>query len=451
MAEARFPADFLWGTATASYQIEGAVREDGRGETIWDRFSSTPGNIYLDQNGDVACDHYHRYRDDIRLMRDIGLRSYRFSIAWSRIFPRGGGGLNPAGLDFYQRLVDELLTAGIVPMATIYHWDLPQALQDQGGWQRRDTVKYYLDYAATLFERLGDRVKLWITQNEPQVVSHVGHGTGEHAPGIRDEAAALEVSHHLLLSHAQAVKLYQEYRGAEGKIGIALNLSPVYALSDDSPEDRQAALYCDGAHNRWFLDPVFTGSYPKDMLEISRNRFNAPTVQAGDEEDFKKAAIDFLGVNYYLRLTVRGPEKRDELFRPVRPEPGGAQLTEMGWEQFPEGLHAILMRVQKDYDPAEIYVTENGAAFKDQTIQDGQVQDDDRIKFLKDHFAAAHRAMQQGVKLKGYQVWSLMDNFEWSYGYSKRFGIIRVDCRTLERRPKKSAGWYERVIAESGF
>ncbi len=451
MAEARFPADFLWGTATASYQIEGAVREDGRGETIWDRFSRTPGNIYLDQNGDVACDHYHRYRDDVRLMRDIGLRSYRFSIAWSRIFPHGGGGLNPAGLDFYQRLVDELLTAGIVPTATIYHWDLPQALQDQGGWQRRDTVKYYLDYAATLFERLGDRVKLWITQNEPQVVSHLGHGTGEHAPGIRDEAAALEVSHHLLLSHAQAVKLYQEYKGAEGKIGIALNLSPVYALSDDSPEDRQAALYCDGAHNRWFLDPVFTGSYPKDMLEISRKRFNAPTVQAGDEEDFRKAAIDFLGVNYYLRLTVRGPEKSDELFRPVRPEPGGAQLTEMGWEQFPEGLHAILMRVQKDYDPAEIYVTENGAAFKDQTIQDGQVQDDDRIKFLKDHFAAAHRAMQQGVKLNGYQVWSLMDNFEWSYGYSKRFGIIRVDRRTLERRPKKSAGWYGRVIAESGF
>ncbi len=450
MAEATFPADFLWGTATASYQIEGAVREDGRGETIWDRFSSTPGNVYLDQNGDVACDHYHRYREDVRLMRDIGLRSYRFSIAWSRIFPRGGGGLNPVGLDFYQQLVDELLEAGIVPMVTIYHWDLPQALQDKGGWQRRDTVKYYLDYAATLFERLGDRVKLWITQNEPQVVSHLGHGTGEHAPGIRDEAAALEVAHHLLLSHAQAVQLYQEYRGTEGKIGISLNLSPVYALSD-SPEDRQAAAYCDGFHNRWFLDPVFTGRYPQDILEISRKRFDAPTIKAGDAEDFRRAAIDFLGVNYYLRLTVRGPEKSDELFTPVRPGRAGVRLTEMGWERFPEGLYALLVRVQKDYNPAEIYITENGVAFKDQTIRDGRVQDDDRIKFLKDHFAAAHRAMRQGAKLKGYQVWSLMDNFEWSYGYSKRFGIVRVDYQTLERMPKKSAYWYGRVIAENGF
>ena len=450
MAEFDFPKDFLWGTATASYQIEGAVHEDGRGETIWDRFSHTQGKVFQKQNGDIACDHYHRFLEDIRLMKDIGLRSYRFSVAWARIFPSGGGKRNTPGLDFYQRLVDELLTAGIVPMITLYHWDLPQSLQEKGGWSNRDTVKYYLDYAAAMFDSLADRVKLWITHNEPWVASFMGHDSGEHAPGIQDRKTAVQVSHHLLLSHAQTVSLFDEYRFGDGQIGITLNIAPAYPHTD-SPEDELAARYYDGYQNRWFLDPLFTGSYPEDMAEVYQKLYNAPTVEPEDMDAFKKSRIDFLGVNYYMRKILRRPEKEEDLFAEVRPDYQGVRFTEMDWEIYPDGLYTLLTRIQKDYDPPAMYVTENGIACPDRIDGNRRVPDEDRIEYLRSHLSAAHRAMQQGVKLKGYYVWSLIDNFEWAYGYSKRFGIVYVDYKSQERILKNSAHWYREVIADSGF
>jgi len=446
----QFPKDFLWGTATASYQIEGAVNEDGRGETIWDRFSHTPEKVYDNQNGDVACDHYHRYREDIRLMKEIGLKSYRFSIAWARIYPSGGGKLNTPGIDFYQRLVDELLGNGIIPMVTLYHWDLPQSLQDKGGWSQRDTVKYFLDFAGAMFDALCDRVQLWITHNEPWVAAYMGHKTGDHAPGIRDAGTALQVAHHLLLSHAQAVQLFQEYRKADGQIGITLNIAPAYP-DTDSPEDKQAAQYYDGYQNRWFLDPIFKGQYPEDMFELYRKQYEAPRIESEDLEDFKKSRIDFLGVNYYMRKILRRPERQNELFAELRPDYQGVRFTEMDWEVYPDGLYTLLTRIQKDYDPPALYVTENGIACRDTPSADGQIQDDERIAYLRDHFSAAYRAMQAGVKLKGYQVWSLIDNFEWAYGYSKRFGIVYVDYKTQARTLKKSAHWYRELISNSGF
>ena len=450
MAELSFPKDFLWGTATSSYQIEGGVNEDGRGETIWDRFSHTPGKVYRNQTGDIACDHYHRYKEDIQLMKEIGLRSYRFSTAWSRIFPAGGGRLNSAGLDFYQRLVDELLANGIIPMITLYHWDLPQSLQDRGGWTNPDTVKYYVDYAATVLDRLADRVPLWITHNEPWVASFLGHDTGEHAPGIRDTASALQVSHHLLLSHARAVLLFDEYRGADSRIGITLNIAPAYP-DGDSDEDEQAARYYDGYQNRWFLDPVFKGRYPEDMLEVYQERYCAPAIEPEDLATLEKSRVDFLGVNYYMRKILRRPENQGDLYTEVRPDYPGVQFTEMDWEVYPDGLYSLLTRIQRDYDPTEIYITENGIACPDRIDSDGRIHDDDRIAYLRSHFSAAHRAMREGVKLKGYYLWSLIDNFEWAYGVSKRFGIVYVDYKTQARIPKKSAHWYREVIADSGF
>ena len=450
MTGIQFPKDFLWGTATASYQIEGAVNEDGRGETIWDRFSHTPGKVYKNQNGDIACEHYHRYREDIRLMKAIGLKSYRFSIAWARIYPSGSGKINPAGIDFYQRLVDELLGSGIVPMITLYHWDLPQILQDKGGWGQRDTVKYFLDFAGTIFGALCDRVQLWITHNEPWVAAYVGHKTGDHAPGVRDAETALQVSHHLLLSHAQAVQLFQEYKKADGQIGITLNIAPAYP-DTDSPEDEQAAQYYDGYQNRWFLDPIFKGQYPEDMLELYRQRYEAPRIESEDLEDFKKSRVDFLGVNYYMRKILRRPERQNELFAELRPDYQGVRFTEMDWEVYPDGLYSLLTRIQKDYDPPALYVTENGIACRDLQSENGQIRDDERISYLRDHFSAAHKAIQAGVKLKGYYVWSLIDNFEWAHGYSKRFGVVYVDYDTQARILKESAHWYREVINNSGF
>jgi beta-glucosidase len=450
MPEISFPKDFLWGTATAAYQIEGAVNEGGRGETIWDRFSHAPGKVYQNQNGDIACDHYHRYREDIQLMTDIGLRSYRFSVAWSRIFPSGGGKINTPGLDFYQHLVDELLAAGIIPMITLYHWDLPQSLQDRGGWANRDTVKYYTDYAATMFDKLADRIQLWITHNEPAVVAFNGHDSGEHAPGIQDRQTALQVSHNLLLSHAQAAILFDEYRRGDNQIGITLNLAPAYP-DTDSPEDELAARYYDGMQNRWFLDPVFTGSYPEDMFEFYQKQYNAPAVEPEDLRAFRTSRIDFLGVNYYMRKILRRPEKQEDLFAEVRPDYQGVRFTEMDWEVYPDGLYKFLTRIQRDYDPPTLYVTESGIACPDQVDADGRVQDDERIEYLRSHFSAAHRALQEGVKLKGYYVWSLIDNFEWAYGYSKRFGVVYIDYKSQDRIPKSSANWYREVIANSGF
>ncbi len=446
MPDAIFPSDFLWGTATASYQIEGAVHDGSRGESIWDRFSHTPGKVLNGDTGDIACDHYHRYRDDVDIMEELGIGAYRFSIAWPRIFPEGRGKLNSAGMDFYENLVDTLLAKNIAPAVTLYHWDLPQALEDKGGWPARDTADYFTDYACTVFERLGDRVKMWITHNEPWVTAFLGYDLGMHAPGIRDKAKALRASHHLLLSHAKAVQVYRGL-GQNGKIGITLNLAPAYA-QHDTAEDEQAAVLSDGYLNRWFLDPVFKGTYPEDMAKIYRERYDAPDIGDGDLELMQSSTIDFLGVNYDSRKLVTRPEKPEDLFRDVKPQ--GAEFTAMGWEIFPEGLYALLTRLDGDYGRPELYITENGAAFEDARTSEGRIEDEDRIDYLRGHFEQAHRAIQDGVNLKGYYVWSLMDNFEWAFGYSRRFGLIYVDFDDLTRTWKQSARWYRDVIARGG-
>lgn len=449
MSRIIFPDGFLWGAATASYQIEGAVNEDGRGESIWDRFCHTPGNIMNGDKGDMACDHYHRYKQDIKTMKEMGLKTYRFSIAWPRIFPEGKGNLNQKGLDFYNSLVDELLENGIEPAVTLYHWDLPQKLQDLGGWARNDTTEYFADYAACVFKSLGDRVKIWITHNEPWVASFLGNTTGEHAPGLKDFSTTLQVSHNMILAHAKAVNVFRQMNIKDGKIGITLSMSPFHPASD-SVEDREAAVIGDGFENRWFLDPVFKGHYPKDIIGLCQDKLGSPVIGQGDMETIASSSIDFLGINYYFRILTR--KSKDSTFpgiEKIKPESGW--FTEMGWEVYPEGIYELLTRVSRDYGSPHIYITESGAAFKDNIINGGIVEDEDRLEYLKKHFAAAGRAIQDGVRLDGYFVWSLMDNFEWAFGYDRRFGLIRVDFETQERLWKKSGIWYKDVIAKNGF
>lgn len=442
---ARFPEGFLWGVATASYQIEGSWDKDGKGVSIWDTFSHTQGKIVDGSTGDVACDHYRRWREDIALMKELNVKAYRFSIAWTRIIPQGAGSVNPKGLDFYDRLVDGLLEAGIKPFATLYHWDLPQALQDIGGWANRDVAYYFTDYAAAVAHRLGDRVKHWMTHNEPWVVSWVGYGWGHHAPGIKNPKVALQVAHHLLLSHGLAVDVLRDLGDEETQIGIVLNLSPVH-LATESDEDKAAAKRNDGFHNRWFLDPIFTGSYPSDMWEWFGQL--VPEVKPGDMAIISRK-IDFLGVNYYTRSVVKHDPKGGLLqLSGVRIE--GSEYTEMGWEVYPDGLYELLIRLHRDYKVPAIYITENGAAFKDEVTDDGKVHDERRLNYLREHFLRAHRAIQEGVPLKGYFVWSLIDNFEWAYGYTKRFGIVYVDYTTQKRIVKDSGWWYKQVITENG-
>ncbi|SHJ17217.1 GH1 family beta-glucosidase [Thermoclostridium caenicola] len=443
-----FPKDFVIGTATASYQIEGAVLEGGRGASIWDIFSHMPGRILNGDTGDIACDHYHRYPEDIALMKEVGLKGYRMSVAWPRIFPQGRGKPSTAGLDFYNRLVDALLENDIEPMITLYHWDLPQALQELGGWGNRDTTDYFADYAYTVFNALGDRVKKWNTLNEPWVSAFAGHYIGRHAPGMRDAALAVQVSHHLMLAHAKAVEAFRQ-SGRDGQIGIALNLYPMYPASP-SEEDERAARFADGYHNRWFLDPVLKGTYPEDMLAIYRERFNAPDIRSGDMELIGRNPVDFLGINYYFRKVIRRSESTDILqLNEVKPE--GSEYTEMGWEVWPQGLLDLLGRIHKDYQDPRMVITENGAAFKDEIIMDGVVQDEDRIRFLQGHLEAARQAIAEGIRLEGFYIWSLIDNFEWAFGYSKRFGIFHVDYGTLERKWKKSAQWLKKFIEENGL
>lgn len=443
--EFSFPQGFVWGAATSAYQIEGAWNDDGKGESIWDRFSHTPGKIADGSTGDVACDHYHRYPEDMAVMKAIGLGAYRFSISWPRILPRGHGAVNPKGLAFYSRLVDELLSAGIEPFATLYHWDLPWALQELGGWSNRDVAYYFADYAAVVAKRLGDRVKFWITHNEPWVVAWLGYGWGEHAPGLSDPGLALQVAHHLLLSHGLAVEVLRDCCAKGAEIGIALNLSPIHPATA-SPEDQRAAHLADGALNRWFLDPLLMGTYPADMLRAFGPL--APQIRAGDMAIISRR-IDFLGVNYYTRQMVKHAPQSTYL--PISSvQVPGAEYTEMGWEVYPQGLHELLLRLHREYRAPSLYVTENGAAFNDTMDPDGQIRDTRRIQYLHQHILACHRALQDGVKLKGYFVWSLLDNFEWSYGYTKRFGLVYVDYATQKRIPKGSARWYAQVIAQNG-
>jgi beta-glucosidase len=449
MPKHTFPHGFLWGTATSAHQIEGGFAEEGRGESIWDRFAATPGRISDGSDASVACDHYHRWRDDVRLLQWLGVGAYRFSVAWPRIMPAGRGRVSDTGLDFYDALVDALLDSGIRPFVTLYHWDLPQPLQDQGGWSARDTATTFADYATAVARRLGDRVRYWITHNEPWCAASLGHEMGEHAPGHRDAGEALRAAHHLLLSHAWAVETLRAH-AAEAEVGITLNLAPAWPASP-SAADGDAARHFDGSFNRWYLDPLFRGFYPEDAIADRVRRgdlegHDLPFVRAGDLQAIA-TPLDFLGVNYYSRVVVRAGADGEPVAKRVVPE---EELTEMGWEVFPQGLYELLVRLEREYRPAKIYITENGAAFHDEIDTSGKISDVRRIDYLHAHLAAAHRAISEGVPLQGYFVWSLLDNFEWAHGYTKRFGLYWVDFATQRRIRKQSAFWYRDVVAASG-
>ena len=442
-----FPSNFVWGAATASYQIEGAWDEDGKGESIWDRFTHTPGHVFEGHTGDVACDHYHRWPQDIELMKSLGLRAYRFSIAWPRILPDGRGRVNQAGLEFYSRLVDGLLAAGITPFVTLYHWDLPQALQDAGGWPARATAEAFVEYAGVVSAALGDRVKNWITHNEPWCVSILSHQIGAHAPGLRDTEAALRAAHHVLLSHGWAVPVIRANSpGAE--VGITLNMEWVEAASR-SAADARVAGEAEGRFNRWFLDPLYGRHYPADVVAgYAAALPNGLDFVLPGDLDAIATPTDFLGLNYYSRRVARDEEAADNLPQEILAD---RPRTEMGWEEYPEGLYGLLNWLHFGYRPPKLYVTENGASFGNGPDAAGRVADTRRLNYLRDHFSAARQAMNNGVPLAGYFVWSLMDNFEWAEGYRQRFGIVWVDYETQQRIPKDSALWYRDVIAANGF
>jgi beta-glucosidase len=444
----RFPEGFLWGAATSSYQIEGAAREDGRGESIWDRFARIPGAIADGSNGDVACDHYHRFKADVDLMASLGIQAYRFSVAWPRILPEGRKErIEPRGLDFYDRLVDALLRAQITPIVTLYHWDLPQALEDAGGWTSRSTAQAFVDYADVVSRRLGDRVKLWITHNEPWCIAVLGHAEGKHAPGRKSWPDALAASHHLLLSHGWTVPvLRRNVPGAE--VGITLNLTPAVPASP-SEADQDACRELDGTFNRWYLDPLYGRGYPRDIVDAHRRDGHLPDgpLPFVNEGDMPVVATetDFLGINYYSRGVIRSSRIPEEANLP-RTVLVGDDRTDMDWEVYPDGLLDVLRRVHRDYGPRRLYITENGAAYDTPPGPDGKVHDDRRRDYLHGHLEAAARACEEGIPLRGYLLWSLLDNYEWAEGYKKRFGAVWVDYATQKRTPKESARWYRDVI-----
>jgi beta-glucosidase len=442
-----FPNDFLWGTATSAYQIEGSPTADGAGRSIWHRFSHTPENTFLDQTGDVACDHYRRYKEDVGLMRELGTNAYRFSVSWSRIFPEGTGLVNKKGIDFYSRLVDELLAKNIKPNCTLYHWDLPEALDNRGGWLNRDIAEWFADYATTMFDALGDRVEMWSTLNEPWVVTDGGYLHGVLAPGHANFFEAPLASHNLMRSHGMGVERFRSSRAAKkGKIGIAINLEPKYPASQ-SPEDLEATRRADAYMNRQYLDPVFLGHYPKELTEIFGEAW--PEWPDADMRLIKQP-IDFLGINYYTRNVTR-------YYRDILPLRGkgvpqvDAVTTQTDWEVFPEALTRILLWVTERYGKLPIYITENGAAFYDPPSPiDGRVEDPLRVEYYRQHLRAAHDAMRKGVDLRGYFAWSLLDNYEWALGYSKRFGIVHVDYSSQKRTIKSSGRYYAEVIRSKG-
>jgi beta-glucosidase len=439
-----FPDGFLWGTATAAYQVEGAHDADGKGPSIWDTFSHLPGKIFQDQNGDVACDHYHRFRDDVALMAELGLNAYRFSVSWPRVIPNGTGPANQKGLDFYSALVDALLQRQIRPFITLYHWDLPQSLEERGGWAARDTAQAFGEYAALMGRTLGDRVKDWITLNEPLASTTAGYVFGVHAPGKQDPRQAFQVSHHLNLAHGHAVRALRA-AVPQAHVGITEVSMPVYPASD-ADADRAAARRYDGLVNRWYWDPPLKGSYPEDVLE--RLGPMAPAIADGDLA-VVSPPIDFFGHNSYSRAVVRDDPASILLGATQVPQDGNPH-TDMGWEVYPDHLYDALTRITRDYDAPEIYITENGAAFPDE-LAGGAVIDPLRLDYLRTHLRAAHRAIQDGVKLRGYFCWSLLDNFEWSFGYSKRFGIIYVDYPTQRRIVKASGRFYSEVARRNGL
>ncbi|WP_046470602.1 GH1 family beta-glucosidase [Allosalinactinospora lopnorensis] len=459
--ETRFPADFAWGAATAAFQIEGATRADGRGVSIWDTFSATPGHVIGGGTGEPASDHYRRYTEDVALLKSLGIGNYRFSLAWPRIQPDGTGPGNPAGLDFYDRLVDELLAGGIEPWPTLYHWDLPQPLEDAGGWPARDTALRFADYAETVYGRLGDRVGTWCTVNEPWVIAFLGYASGEHAPGRREPASALAAVHHLLLAHGLAAAAIRD-PGVPGApaVGIALNPQPIRPHSG-SVADLDAARRVDGVRNRIFLDPLYHGRYPDDVQADLAGVSDFAFVRDGDLPAIA-APLDFLGVNYYSPASVTGAAGAvdRELLEPDGADPsplvgcenvgllsGAAPRTDQDWEVDASGLTELLVRLAVDYPGTPLYVTENGASYRDEIGDDGAVHDPRRVSYLDQHVRAAHAALAAGAPVKGYFVWSLLDNFEWAYGYRERFGIIYVDYDTQRRIVKDSGRWYGRLAS----
>ena len=434
-----------FGAATAAFQVEGATHADGRGESIWDRFCRTPGAVANGDTGDIACEHYRRWEADLDLMAALGLESYRFSIAWPRVQPTGQGPVNAPGLGFYRALAEGLRERGIEPIATLYHWDLPQALQDEGGWAARDTAALFAEYAAVCGDALGDVVTQWITHNEPWVVAFLGHAAGVKAPGIRDWPTAVRVSHHLLLSHGLATQALRGSVGSSVNVGIALNLAPVHAAGPG--EDHEgAARRMDGHLNRWFLDPILRGRYPSDMLDVYERMGDGALGSEFRNGDLPVIAepIDFLGVNYYFPQRVFAAPQDGPLGLHHAPAP--PPTTTMGWEVDPGGLHDLLVRLRRDYGPLPVYITENGASFDDPPASEGLIEDPQRTSYLRGHLEALARAVADGVDVRRYCVWSLLDNFEWEHGYDKRFGIVHVDYRTQRRSLKRSALWYRDFI-----
>ena len=429
---------FTWGVSTSSYQIEGAANEDGRGQSIWDTFCKVPGKVVNFDNGDMACDHYHRYKEDLDLMKWMGVKAYRFSVAWPRVIPDGVGRVNEMGLDFYDRLIDSLLEREIAPWLTMYHWDLPEALQLRGGWNNREIVEWFGEYSEVLTSRFGDRVKNWMTLNEPLCSAWLGHLYGDMAPGIKDLQTALNVSHNLLMSHGLACQVIRS-TVSEANVGIVINVTPAVPATD-SQEDGNAAQLADGFDNRWFLDPVFGRSYPADVIDALGA---SPEIHSGDMKLIAQD-LDFLGVNFYSRQTVAADQNSKPLpIRSVNRE--NVKRTAMNWEVHPQAFEEILLRISKEYSPKAIYITENGSAWNDEVIN-GEIIDDERIDYLVRHLDAMRSARDRGAPILGYFAWSFLDNFEWAYGYEKRFGLIYVDYKTQKRTPKKSAFFYRQLL-----
>ncbi|MBF0707798.1 beta-glucosidase [Alkalihalobacillus hwajinpoensis] len=445
MAIIQFPNDMKWGAATAAYQIEGAVDEGGRGQSIWDTFSHTPGNVKNGDNGDVACDSYHRYEEDIALMKELGIEMYRFSVSWPRIFPNGTGKVNEEGLQYYHRFVDALLDQGIEPMCTLYHWDLPQALQDKGGWASRETTDAFADYAELMFNEFNGKIKHWITINEPWCVSFLSNFIGVHAPGNQDLQLASTISHHLLLAHGKAVTRFRELE-MEGNIGYAPNLEWNEPYSNKQ-EDIDACNRGMGWFIEWFFDPVFKGRYPEFMLNWFEKKGVSLTIEDGDL-DVISQPIDFVGINYYTGSVGRYKEN-EELFDLEKIDIG-YNKTDIGWNVYGEGFYKVLSKLKDQYGDVPIYITENGACYND-GVEDGQVKDERRIEYLKQHLTSLSRSIEAGVNIKGYLTWSLLDNFEWAEGYDKRFGLVHVNFRTLERTKKDSYYWYKQTIDNGWF
>ncbi|MUL36724.1 GH1 family beta-glucosidase [Gloeocapsopsis dulcis] len=443
----RFPEKFLWGVATSAYQIEGAWNEDGKGQSIWDTFAHRPYTIHNNENGDIACNHYHQMPEDVALMKELGQQTYRFSISWSRVLPQGVGAINHKGLDFYDQLVDRLLDAEIIPNATLFHWDLPQALQDRGGWHNRDSVSWFCEYAQVMFARLGDRVPLWCTHNEPWSHAFQGHSFANHAPGIASAAQAYQTVHHLLLSHGRAVQLFRQ-EGYNGEIGIVLSFRH-YLPASDSESDRAASQRAYDDKVSMFLQPLFRGHYPEHLINWLGTQ--APQIHDGDLELIQQP-IDYLGINYYYTLSISFASSGGLLKLKSAPfsAPGWGH-TEMGWGVNPEGLKAVLLDIKENYGNLKVYITENGCALKDQSDATGLVADWGRVNYLRDHLRAIHEAIQTGANIQGYYLWSFLDNFEWSNGYRPRFGIVRIDFDTCKRIPKQSAYWYKEAIARNGI